>query len=98
LTTSIDQNSVLGRLDAVLLRTESALTSAVDSGLLDRATGSQLLADLTNIRSLAESLLSRANQSSLGSANDPHHLTGVGTFGEHDQLNRLTNIPPKHDH
>jgi hypothetical protein len=61
-------------------------------------TGAQLLADLTTIKSQAESLLSQANQSSAGSAHDPNHVTGVGTFGQLDQLNRPTNIPPKHDH
>ena len=98
LTTSIDQSSVVGPLQTLLLHTQSALTGAGNSGLLDHATGSQLLADLTTIKSLAESLLGQGNQSSAGSANDPNHVTGVGTFGQPDQLNRLTNIPPKHDH
>ena len=74
----------------------SALTSAVNSGLLDRGTGTQLLADLTTIKSLAESLLGQANQGR-GSATDPNQVHGVGTFG-HDQLNGPTYNPPKHDH
>jgi hypothetical protein len=98
LTTSIDQHSVLGPLQTALLRTQTALTSALNSGLLDRTTGSQLLADLTNIRSLAESLLSQANQSRSGSVTDPNHVTGVGSFGQSDQPNRLTYNLPKHDH
>jgi hypothetical protein len=57
-----------------------------------------LLADLTNIRSLAESLLGQANQVRGGSVTDPNHHAGVGSFGQSDQLNRLTNNLPKHDH
>jgi hypothetical protein len=98
LTTSIDQHTVLGPLQTALLRTQDALTGAVDSGHLDGVTGSQLLGDLTNIKSLVESLLSQISQSKNGSVTDPNHVTGVGSFGESDQLNRLTNNLPKHDH
>jgi hypothetical protein len=95
LTTSIDQNSVVGPLKTLLLHTQSALTSAGNSGV----GGPQLLADLTTIKSLAESLLGQTNQSSAGSPNDPnHHVTGVGTFSQPDQHNGLTQPPPKHDH
>jgi len=89
---------VVGPLQTLLLHTQSALTSAGNSGALDGVGGTQLLTDLTTIKSLAQSLLSQANQSSAGSANDPNHVTGVGTFGQLDQLNQPTNIPPKHDH
>jgi hypothetical protein len=60
--------------------------------------GTQLLADLTTIKGLAEGLLGQANPTSPGSANDPnHHVTGVGTLGGSDQLNGLTHTPPRHD-
>ena len=88
---------MVGPLQTLLLRTESALTSAGNSGVSDQLGGKQLLADLTTIKGLLESLLGQANPSSSGSANDPNHVTGVGTFGGPDQINGLTHTPPKHD-
>jgi hypothetical protein len=82
-------------LQTPLLHGHSGPTGAGDSGVFDHQGGKQLLTDLTTIKGLA---LGQSNQSSGGSAHDPNHVTGVGTFGQLDLPNGQTHIPPGHDH
>ena len=82
----------------MLLPTQSALV-ALDNGIqsLDQAGGTQLTADLTTIKSLADSLLARTDQSSAGSANDPHHSNSAGSVGHADDQPSWINHVSKHD-
>ena len=59
--------------------------------------GQQLQADLTTIKSLAETLLSKIDNTSVGSASDPNQPGGAGTLGQFDQAYRPNLHLPKHD-
>ena len=79
----------------MLLRTQAALTNAGNSGLFESVDGStQLQADLTTIKSLAESLLGKLSGAHVGSASDPNHVSAVGSLTQPEQQSRLDYFDP----
>jgi len=85
-------------LRAALLYPPSALPSPENAvQALSQADGSQFAADLTTIKSLAESLLARSDQSSTGTASDPHQTPAAGSVGQTDQPQKWIDHLSKHD-